>query len=116
MSHVDFSESGDLGGYGVPDGKGWFRLDYDIPRTFRPHYKQITCPTTTKSTAEQMEELRRLLDEQDRQRREERELERMLSAARHDAEQQIERQIAAVSAAVKSTPAAELAAIFKRFT
>jgi hypothetical protein len=40
----------------------------------------------------------------------------MLSAARHEAEQQIERQIAAVSAAIKSTPAADLAALFKRFT
>jgi uncharacterized protein YjiS (DUF1127 family) len=114
MSHVDFSEAGDLGGYGIPDGRGWFRLDYDIPRTFRPHYKQITCPTTTKSTAEQIAELRQLLAEQDERRRKERELSRMLSAARHEAGQEIERQIAAVSAAIKSTPAAELAAIFRR--
>jgi hypothetical protein len=116
MSRVDFSEAGDLGGYGIPDGKGWFRLDYDIPRTLRPQYNQITCPTTTKSTAEQMAEVRQLLEEQDKQRRKERELDLMLSEARYKAWLETDRQIAAVSAAVKSTPAAELAAIFKRFT
>jgi small-conductance mechanosensitive channel len=102
----------------VSDGNGWHRFEYSEPigRALRPQYNQITCPTTTKSTAEQIDELRRLLDEQHKRRREERELERMLSAARHEAEQQIERQIAAVSAAIKSTPAAELAAIFKRLT
>jgi hypothetical protein len=84
MSHVDFSEAGDLGGYGIPDGKGWFRLDYDIPRTFRPHYNQITCPTTTKSTAEQMAELRRMLAEQDARRREEREHEKRESARQYE--------------------------------
>jgi hypothetical protein len=116
MSRVDFSEAGDLGGYGIPDGKGWFRLDYDIPRTFRPHHNQITCPTTTKSTAEQIAELRQMLEEQGKQQRKERELNLMLSEARYEAWLETNKQIAAVSAAVKSTPAAELAAIFKRVT
>ena len=118
MSRVDYPEAQGPDFACVSDGNGWHRFDYTEPigRTLRPHHNQITCPTTTKSTAEQMAELRQLLKEQDAQRREERELERMLSAARHDAEQQIERQIAAVSAAIKSTPAADLAALFKRFT
>jgi hypothetical protein len=38
----------------------------------------------------------------------------MLSEARYKAWLETDKQIAAVSAAVKSTPAAELAAIFKR--
>ena len=100
----------------VSSGNGWHRFDYNQPigRTLRPHYIQITCPTTTKSTAEQMAELRRMLEEQDKQRRKERELDLMLSEARYKAWLETDKQIAAVSAAVKSTPAAELAAIFKR--
>jgi uncharacterized protein YjiS (DUF1127 family) len=118
MSRVDDPEATGPDFACISDGNGWHRFDYSEPigRTLRPQYNQITCPTTTKSTAEQMAELRRMLAEQDERRREERELERMLSAARHEAEQQIERQIAAVSAAVKLTPAADLAALFKRFT
>jgi uncharacterized protein YjiS (DUF1127 family) len=118
MPHIDYPEAQAPDFACVSDGNGWHRFDYSNPigRTLRPHHNQITCPTTTKSTAEQIAELRQLLEEQDKRRREERELERMLSAARHEAEQRIEKQIAAVSAAVKSTPAAELAALFKRFT
>jgi uncharacterized protein YjiS (DUF1127 family) len=118
MSRVDDEEATGPDFACVSDGNGWHRFDYSEPigRTLRPQYNQITCPTTTKSTAEQIAELRQMLAEQDERRREERELERMLSAARHEAEQQIERQIAAVSAAVKLTPAADLAALFKRFT
>ena len=118
MPRVDYPEAATVDFACVSDGNGWHRFDYTEPigRTLRPQHNQITCPTTTKSTAEQMAELRRMLAERDARRREERELERMLSAARHEAEQRIERQIAAVSAAVKSTPAAELAALFKRFT
>ncbi len=118
MPHIDYPEAIGPDFACVSDSNGWHRFDYSEPigRTLRPDYNQITCPTTTKSTAEQIDELRRMLDEQHKRRREERELERMLSAARHEAEQQIERQIAAVSAAIKSTPAADLAALFKRFT
>jgi hypothetical protein len=64
MSHVDFSEAGDLGGYGIPDGKGWFRLDYDIPRTFRPHYNMSL------QDIEQHRQRSRAWDEMERQERE----------------------------------------------
>lgn len=116
MSRVDYPEATGPDYACISDGNGWHRFDYSNPvgRTLRPQYNQVTVPTTTKSTAEQIAELRQLLAEQDERRRKERELERMLSAARHEAGQQIERQIAAVSAAIKSTPAAELAAIFRR--
>jgi hypothetical protein len=70
----------------VSDGNGWHRFDYNQPigRTLRPHYSQITCPTTTKSTAEQMAELRQLLAEQDARRREEREHEKRESARQYE--------------------------------
>ena len=118
MSRVDFPEATGPDFACVSDGNGWHRFDYTEPigRTLRPHHNQITCPTTTKSTAEQIAELRQLLAEQDARRREERELERILSVARYDAEQQIDRQTAASVAAVLSMTAGDLSALFKRFT
>jgi hypothetical protein len=118
MSRVDYPEAQGPDFACVSDGNGWHRFDYSEPlgRTLRPHHNQITAPTTTKSTAEQMAELRRLLDEQGRQRREHSELSAMLSQARYEAERQINRQTAASVAAVLSMTAGDLSAIFKRFT
>ena len=118
MSRVDDPEATGPDFACVSDGNGWHRFDYSDPigRTIRPHYNQITCPTTTKSTAEQIAELRQLLEQQDKRRREHSELNAMLSQARYEAERQIERQTAASVAAVLSMTAGDLSAIFKRFT
>jgi hypothetical protein len=118
MSRVDFPEATAPDFACVSDGNGWHRFDYSEPigRTLRPQHNQITCPTTTKSTAEQIAELRRLLEEQDKRRREHSELNAILSQARYEAEQQINKQTAASVAAVLSMTAGDLSAIFKRFT
>jgi hypothetical protein len=87
MSRVDDPEEATGPDFAcVSDGNGWHRFDYNEPvgRTLRPHYNQITCPTTTKSTAEQMAELRRMLAEQDKRRREEREHEKRESARQYE--------------------------------
>ena len=118
MSRVDDEEAHGPDFACVSDGNGWHRFDYSQPigRTLRPQYNQITAPTTTKSTAEQIAELRQLFEEQDKRRREHSELNAMLSQARYEAERQIERQTAASVAAVLSMTAGDLSAIFKRFT
>jgi hypothetical protein len=118
MSRVDPEEATGPDFACVSDGNGWHRFDYSEPigRTLRPQHNQITCPTTTKSTAEQIAELRQLLEEQDKRRREHSELNAMLSQARYEAERQINRQAAASVAAVLSMTAGDLSAIFKRFT
>ena len=86
MSRVDFPEATGPDFACVSDGNGWHRFDYSEPigRTLRPQHNQITCPTTTKSTAEQMAELRQLLKEQEARRREEREHEKHESARQYE--------------------------------
>jgi hypothetical protein len=86
MSRVDHPEATGPDFACVSDGNGWHRFDFSEPigRTLRPHYSQITCPTTTKSTAEQIAELRRLLAEQDKRRREDREHEKRESARQYE--------------------------------
>ena len=86
MSRVDFPEATGPDFACVSDGNGWHRFDYSDPigRTLRPQYNQITCPTTTKSTAEQIAELRQLLAKQDARRRDEREHEKRESARQYE--------------------------------
>jgi hypothetical protein len=87
MSRVDYPEEATGPDFAcVSDGNGWHRFNYSEPigRTLRPHYNQITAPTTTKSTAEQIAELRQLLEEQDKRRREEREHEKRESARQYE--------------------------------